>query len=121
MVGEIIDHSGAAKQSPGDVTLLLAGDLVLDVADADHWLSGIAPAIRLADLAIGHLEVPHTTRGTELAGDVPAPGAPPENLDALAAPDLMRSRWGNYIADCGAEGIADHCRPSAWGLRTGAG
>lgn len=90
------------------MTILLAGDLVLDVADADHWLSGIAPAIRIADLAIGHLEVPHTSRGTELAGDVPAPGAPPENLDALvrAGFDAV-TLGGNHIADCGAEGIAD--------------
>ena len=55
-------------------SIVLTGDLVLDVDDADHWLSGIAPALRAADVAIGHLEVPHTLRGTELAGDVPAPG-----------------------------------------------
>jgi poly-gamma-glutamate synthesis protein (capsule biosynthesis protein) len=104
----MISHSGSAPQSPGDVTLLLTGDLVLDVADADHWLSGIAPAIQLADVAIGHLEVPHTARGDELAGDVPAPGAPPENLDALyrAGFDAV-TLGGNHIADCGAVGIAD--------------
>jgi poly-gamma-glutamate synthesis protein (capsule biosynthesis protein) len=88
--------------------LLLAGDLVLDEPDAGHWLSGIAPALRAADLAIGHLEVPHTRRGSELAGDVPAPGAPPENLAAIAAAGFAAvSLAGNHIADCGAEGIAD--------------
>jgi len=93
---------------PGGATILLAGDLVLDVADADHWLSGIAPAIRAADLAVGHLEVPHTRRGAELQGDVPAPGAPPENLDALkrAGFDAV-TLAGNHIADCGPEGIDD--------------
>jgi poly-gamma-glutamate synthesis protein (capsule biosynthesis protein) len=90
------------------VDIILTGDLVLDEPDANHWLSGIAPAIRAADLAIGHLEVPHTRRGTELRGDVPAPGAPPENLAALrdAGFDVV-SLAGNHIADTGAEGIAD--------------
>lgn len=90
------------------LTLLLAGDLVLDEPDGAYWLSGIAPALRSADLAIGHLEVPHTLRGQELAGDVPAPGAPPENLAAIAEAGFgMVSLAGNHIADCGAEGIAD--------------
>lgn len=90
------------------LSIVLSGDLVLDEPDGDHWLAGIAPAIRAADIAIGHLEVPHTTRGSELAGDVPAPGAPPENLGAIArAGFAMLSLAGNHIADCGAEGIAD--------------
>ena len=88
--------------------ILLSGDLVLDEPDGAYWLSGIAPALRAADIAIGHLEVPHTLRGAELAGDVPAPGAPPENLAAIAdAGFAMLSLAGNHIADCGAEGIAD--------------
>jgi poly-gamma-glutamate capsule biosynthesis protein CapA/YwtB (metallophosphatase superfamily) len=89
-----------------DVTV--AGDLVLDEPNADHWLSGISPVLRQADLAIGHLEVPHTRRGQELTGDVPAPGAPPENLAAIAkAGFAMLSLAGNHISDCGAEGIED--------------
>ncbi len=88
--------------------LLLSGDLVLDEPDAAHWLSGIAPAVRAADLAIGHLEVPHTVHRFELAGDVPAPGAPPENLRAIAEAGFgVVSLAGNHIADCGAQGIAD--------------
>jgi poly-gamma-glutamate synthesis protein (capsule biosynthesis protein) len=91
-----------------DLELVLTGDLVLDEPDAGHWLAGIAPALRSADLAIGHLEVPHTTRGQELQGDVPAPGAPPENLTALAEAGLdIVSLAGNHITDCGPEGIAD--------------
>jgi len=88
--------------------ILLSGDLVLDEPDGAYWLAGLAPALRAADLAIGHLEVPHTIRGSELQGDVPAPGAPPENLAAIAdAGFAMLSLAGNHIADCGAEGIAD--------------
>ena len=93
---------------PRALSLVLSGDLVLDEPDGDHWLSGIALAIAAADLAIGHLEVPHTTRGSELAGDVPAPGAPPENLDAIArAGFAMLSLAGNHMADCGEVGIVD--------------
>lgn len=88
--------------------LTFAGDLVLDEPEPDYWLSGIAPALHQADLAIGHLEVPHTTSTEELAGDVPAPAAPPEYLDALprAGFDAV-SLAGNHIADRGAQGIRD--------------
>ena len=93
---------------PGAISIVLAGDLVLDEPDAAYWLEGIAPALRDADLAIGHLEVPHSSRGTELTGDVPAPGAPPENLAPIRGAGFdMLSLAGNHIADCGAEGIAD--------------
>jgi poly-gamma-glutamate synthesis protein (capsule biosynthesis protein) len=88
--------------------LVFLGDLILDVPDPDHWIAGIAPVTRAAGVAIGHLEVPHTRRGQELAGDVPAPGADPEHLAALARAGIdMVSMAGNHIADCGAEGIAD--------------
>lgn len=90
------------------IDIILAGDLVLDEPDPEHWLSGIATALRAADLAIGHLEVPHSLGGTELQGDVPAPGAPPENLAAIKQAGFdMLSLAGNHIADCGTEGIAD--------------
>jgi poly-gamma-glutamate capsule biosynthesis protein CapA/YwtB (metallophosphatase superfamily) len=88
--------------------LIFAGDLVLDEPDPDHWLSGIAPATRAADAAIGHLEVPHTARGIELEGDVPAPGAAPEHLSALKNAGFHAvTLAGNHMADRGAEGIAD--------------
>jgi poly-gamma-glutamate capsule biosynthesis protein CapA/YwtB (metallophosphatase superfamily) len=104
----IIVHRGPDPQSPPPVKLLFSGDLVLDLPDADHWLAGIAPAVRSADLAIGHLEVPHTASRVELAGDVPAPGAPPENLAAIRRAGFAAvTLAGNHIADCGAEGIAD--------------
>jgi len=103
----MIGHPVAGTQSR-DLLLLFTGDLVLDVPDADHWLSGIAPAIHGADVAIGHLEVPHSNSRTEMAGDVPAPGAPPENLDAIARAGFdVLTLAGNHIADCGAAGIKD--------------
>lgn len=88
--------------------IALTGDMILDVADPDHWLSGIAPLTRTVDLAIAHLEVPHTRRGEEMSGDVPAPGADPDHLAALARAGIGAvSLAGNHIADCGAVGIAD--------------
>lgn len=93
---------------PEVISVAVTGDLVLDEPNAGHWLSGIASALRGADLAIGHLEVPHTASTVELAGDVPAPGAPIENLEAIAEAGFdMLTLAGNHIADCGAQGIAE--------------
>jgi poly-gamma-glutamate capsule biosynthesis protein CapA/YwtB (metallophosphatase superfamily) len=93
--------------SDDSINIVLSGDLILDVEEADFWLSGITPAIQEADLAIGHLEVPHTNSRYELKGDVPAPGAPPENLMALKNAGFSAvTMAGNHIADCGPGGIA---------------
>lgn len=100
MSGDIVNKSAAS--------ILLLGDLILDAERPDHWLSGIAPTLRAADLAIAHLEVPHTLRGVEMEGDVPAPGAPPAHLEAAARAGIKAvTMAGNHMADCGAEGIAD--------------
>ncbi len=84
------------------------GDLVLDLPDADYWLEGSAPALRQAALTIGHIEVPHTAAASSLEGDIPAPGAPLENIASLhrAGFDCV-TLAGNHIADCGAKGIRD--------------
>jgi poly-gamma-glutamate synthesis protein (capsule biosynthesis protein) len=88
--------------------ILLLGDLILDVPDADHWLSGIAPVLRAADVVIGHLEVPYTTSTHEVPGDVPAPGADPAHLEALARAGVTAvSMAGNHMMDCGPVGLAD--------------
>jgi poly-gamma-glutamate synthesis protein (capsule biosynthesis protein) len=88
--------------------LTFAGDLVLDEPDPDHWLGGIAPVLHAADIAIGHLEVPHTRRSSALRSDVPAPGADPAHVAAIARAGFDAvSLAGNHMADCGAEGIAD--------------
>lgn len=93
-----------------EITVAVTGDLVLDEPDAGHWLAGIVPGLKVADLAIGHLEVPHTGSATELAGDVPAPGAPLANLGPLAEAGFdMLTLAGNHIADRGPEGIRDTC------------
>jgi poly-gamma-glutamate capsule biosynthesis protein CapA/YwtB (metallophosphatase superfamily) len=97
------------------IEIVFLGDLILDVPEPDHWLGGIAPLTRAADLAIGHLEVPHTTRGQEMVGDVPAPGADPAHLAALTRAGIgMVSLAGNHIADCGREGILDTIAELDW-------
>ena len=88
--------------------LRFTGDMILDVPEPDHWLSGIAPLLRRADLAIAHLEVPHTRRGVEHEGDVPAPGADPDHLAALERAGVSAvSLAGNHMMDCGPEGLED--------------
>ena len=90
------------------VDFIFSGDLVLDEPHPEHWLGGIAPALQNADLAVGHLEVPHTRRGTELKGDVPAPGADPDHLATLRDAGFHAvTLAGNHLADCGPEGIID--------------
>ena len=104
----MINYFENDPQSQDAICLVLTGDLVLDVPDADHWLSGIRPAVQAADVAIGHLEVPHTRRGTELAGDVPAPGADPAHLAAVKRAGFTAvTLAGNHMADCGPQGIED--------------
>lgn len=88
--------------------ILLLGDLILDVPEPDHWLAGIAPLTRAADLVIGHLEVPYTTSLEERPGDVPAPGADPAHLDALARAGIHAvSMAGNHMMDCGVSGLSE--------------
>jgi poly-gamma-glutamate capsule biosynthesis protein CapA/YwtB (metallophosphatase superfamily) len=108
MGDRIIRDPRSRWQSSAPTSLVFTGDVVLDVEEPDHWLEGIAPALRAADLALGHLEVPHTHRGTELPGDVPAPGADPAHLPALARAGFDAvTLAGNHIADRGGEGIDD--------------
>jgi len=88
--------------------ILLLGDLILDVPQPDHWLSAIAPITRAGDVVIGHLEVPYTTSVEEMPGDVPAPGANPAHLDALARAGITAvSMAGNHMMDCGVPGLAE--------------
>jgi poly-gamma-glutamate synthesis protein (capsule biosynthesis protein) len=91
--------------------LIFTGDLILDEPRPDHWLGGIAPALRGADLTIGHLEVPHTSHVAANGDDVPAPGADPSHLPALARAGIgVVTLAGNHIADLGEIGIADTIR-----------
>jgi poly-gamma-glutamate synthesis protein (capsule biosynthesis protein) len=88
--------------------LYMTGDLVLDEPDADFFFEPAKAMLAEADLLIGHVEVPHTTRGVESVGDIPAPASDPENLRAVGRAGFrMVSLAGNHIHDRGGEGIAD--------------
>jgi poly-gamma-glutamate capsule biosynthesis protein CapA/YwtB (metallophosphatase superfamily) len=88
--------------------IMMVGDLVLDEPQADRFFDAARQTLKTADVLIGHVEVPHTTRGVESVGDVPAPASDPENLAALKNAGFhMASLAGNHVHDRGAEGIAD--------------
>jgi poly-gamma-glutamate capsule biosynthesis protein CapA/YwtB (metallophosphatase superfamily) len=89
-------------------TLMLVGDLILDEPDPQHYFAPSRALLRSADLAIGHVEVPHTRRGIEQSTDIPAPPADPDHLAALADAGFGAiTLAGNHIADCGPPGIED--------------
>ncbi|MEP7209515.1 MAG: CapA family protein [Alphaproteobacteria bacterium] len=88
--------------------IMMVGDLVLDEPQADRFFDLARPTLAQADLLIGHVEVPHTRRGVESLGDVPAPASDPDNLTALKTAGFhMASLAGNHIHDRGPDGIAD--------------
>lgn len=88
--------------------LMLVGDLILDEPDAPSFFAPSCALLKSADLTIGHVEVPHTARGTETSTDIPAPPADPANLAALADAGFAAiTLAGNHIADSGPAGIED--------------
>ncbi len=86
--------------------IMMVGDLVLDEPQAERFFAAVRPVLARADVLVGHVEVPHTRRGVESVGDVPAPASDPENLKALRGFHLA-SLAGNHVHDRGGEGIAD--------------
>ena len=89
-------------------TLMLVGDLILDEPDPQSYFAPSRELLRSADLAIGHVEVPHTTRAIEQSTDIPAPPSDPAHLAALADAGFGAiTLAGNHIADCGPPGIED--------------
>jgi poly-gamma-glutamate synthesis protein (capsule biosynthesis protein) len=88
--------------------IMMVGDLVLDEPQTDRFFDDARSVLKMADILIGHVEVPHTTRGKESVGDVPAPASDPANLTALKNAGFhLVSLAGNHVHDRGAEGIAD--------------
>lgn len=88
--------------------LMLVGDLILDEPGPDFFFELAQGTLREADLLIGHVEVPHTRRGSEKAFDVPAPPGDPDNLASLRRAGFhIATLAGNHISDAGPEGIED--------------
>jgi predicted acyl esterase len=74
--------------------LYMTGDLVLDEPNADFFFDPARAMLAEADLLIGHVEVPHTTRGVESVGDIPAPASDPENLRAVGRAGFRHGQPG---------------------------
>lgn len=100
------------KRAP-DVTaqpLVIAavGDLIVDQPEPGRFFRDVTAHLRAADLAIGHIEVPHSTTTEVTSVDVPAPPADPRHLAAVADAGFgVVTLAGNHIYDSGATGIAD--------------
>lgn len=104
-------------------TILAVGDLVLDEPDPASYFAPSTGVLRAADLAIGHIEVPHSTSTVQASTDVPAPPADPAALGAVAdAGFAIVTLAGNHLYDVGTDGVLDTIRHSrAAGLKTAGG
>ncbi|AOT69811.1 CapA family protein [Geosporobacter ferrireducens] len=92
-----------------DYSLMMVGDLILDEpAPIEPLFDYCRQTLKESDFLIGHIEVPHTTRGTENSTDVPAPPANPEHLNAMVDPGFdVATLAGNHFHDNGIYGIQD--------------
>lgn len=83
--------------------MLAVGDIAFP-AEAKGFFKETAPVLRAADLVIGQLEVPYTTRHPQAA----QLGRDPAALEVLASSGFkVLTLAGNHIADAGVEGIED--------------
>lgn len=84
-------------------TLLAVGDIILGPA-AEVYFRSVQATLQAADVVVGQLEVPYTTRDAEAV----ALGRVPQNLAPLAANGFsVLTLAGNHLTDAGAAGIAD--------------
>jgi poly-gamma-glutamate capsule biosynthesis protein CapA/YwtB (metallophosphatase superfamily) len=91
-----------------DLSVMLVGDIILEEPDPRSFFDRSRERLAGADVLVGHVEIPHTDRGTPQLGDVPASPAPPENLDALSWAGFdVATLAANHIYDLGPEGVAD--------------
>lgn len=90
------------------IRLAFVGDLMLSAPDPGAYFSDAAPLLRAADIAVGHLEWPHTGRGQVSVVDIPAPACAPEALDSLAGAGIaVATMAGNHMFDQGVFGVVD--------------
>ena len=101
-------ESKSERNDNAEIRALFVGDLVLDEPNADMFFDLTRTVLKQADLVVGHVEVPHTTRGVEARHEVPAPASDPENLSALGRAGFhVATLAGNHVCDRGPEGIED--------------
>ncbi|WP_037144420.1 CapA family protein [Rhodococcoides fascians] len=95
------------------VTVAAVGDLVLDEPDPDFFFAPSVSVFQGIDVAIGHIEVPHSTSTVQASTDVPAPPADPAALKSVASAGFdVVTLAGNHFYDVGPEGVLDTIRHS---------
>ncbi|WP_166983084.1 CapA family protein [Paramicrobacterium fandaimingii] len=96
------------------------GDIVLQLDDHDERFVPSAPVFRSSDVAIGQIEVPHTTETDVVGITVPSPPADPDALGAMArAGFTVGTVAGNHSYDLGTRGVIDTLRNAGrFGIQT---
>ena len=91
------------------IDVCAVGDIILDEpVPVDRFFNFCKDTLRQADLLIGQVEVPHTSRGVSNSTDIQAPPAAPENLEVLRDCGFdIATLSGNHICDCGPAGVTD--------------
>lgn len=85
------------------LTMLAVGDIILG-PDAEALFTFTAPVLKAADVVVGQLEVPYTSRDPNAV----ALGHEPSNLGALVSAGFdVVTLAGNHIWDAGRAGIED--------------
>lgn len=88
--------------------LMFVGDLILGADDVRPHFGDTGAVLRGADVAIGHVEWPHTDRGHVSSADLPAPAAPLANLVAVREAGFsVATLAANHIFDQGQNGVED--------------
>ena len=91
------------------LTMLAVGDVILEKAGGEKYLSLVAPVFRKGDVVVGQGEVLFTDRGVKtFVENFPAPAGPPSNMKALAEAGFnVITLAGNHAYDQGAPAIED--------------
>ena len=92
------------------VTFRCVGDLILDVPQVEEYFSeAVTDCLRLADVTIGQIEIPHTKRGVWSNPEAASASAgEPEYLDVCSRIGLnVATLAGNHIFDQGTFGVTD--------------
>ena len=90
------------------VSMQFVGDLILDEPNPNTLFNLAHARLQDCDLLVGHVEVPHSSRGQQMQFDIPAPPSDPAHLAALTRAGFhIVTLAGNHIADAGPNGVED--------------
>jgi hypothetical protein len=93
---------------PGNLTMLMVGDIILDDDNAEVLFDSTRALLSAADGVVGHVEVPHTLHGQQSVVGVPGSGGDPERLKALGRAGFhVATLAANHLFDYGHAGVSD--------------